>query len=106
MEHAEGINSQLSRCKHLPVSQEAGSKLADPSWRERPAHFVSFGPGLDDTAIVTPDQSPRAPSNAPLMPHLNEHARTTFRFGIPAAQFLSFEGPGGHAVAEGELFML
>ena len=85
--------------------QEAGDNFADPSWRKRPAHIASFGPGLDDDAIVTPDQSPRGPSNEPLMPHLNEHGGAKFRFGIPGAQFLSFEGPGGDAVAKGELFM-
>ena len=79
--------------------------MADPSWRRRPAHFESFGPGLDDTAVVTAGESPRDPLNGPLMPHLNDHARTRFRFGIPGAQYLSFEGPGGHAIAEGELFM-
>ena len=39
------------------------------------------------------------------MPHLNKHARASFRFGVPGAHFLSFEGPGGDAVAQGELFM-
>lgn len=86
--------------------QEAGTTSADPSWRKRPAHFASFGSRLDNIAVVTPDQSPRGSLNGPLMPHLNDHARTRFRYGIPDAQHLSFEGPGGHAVAEGELFML
>ena len=85
--------------------QEAGDKLADPSWRKRPAHFVSFGPGSDNTDIATPGQSPRGPSDGALMPDLDKRARTNFRFGVPGSHFLSFEGPGGDAVAQGELFM-
>ena len=80
--------------------QEAGTKSEDPSWRKRPAHFVSFGSGLDDTAVVTPDQLPNGPSH---MPQDKTQARPWFRFGVPGAKFLSFEGPGGEATAHGAL---
>lgn len=80
--------------------QEAGKKSEDPSWRKRPARLVTFGSGLDDNAVVTPAQSPERPLD---MRQLNEQSRPWFRFGVPGAQFLSFEGPGGDTIAHGVL---
>ena len=79
---------------------EAGKTSEDPSWRKRPTHFVSLASGLDDIAVVTPDQSPNGPSH---MPQDRTQARSWFRFGVPGTKFLSFEGPGGEATAHGAL---
>ena len=73
---------------HLLVLQKAGS-LTDPCWRPPPQK---------------PQPAPPTENGVHLLGHTEDlFCNPKFRFGIPSAKFLLFDGPGGSSTAKGEL---
>jgi hypothetical protein len=88
--------------------QEAGDKLADPSWRVRPALLPTFGCASDHEA--TPPSTPgQSQPSSPLVPNGNHvpngSPASSFRFGVPSSKYLSFAGPGGDSFEAGTAAM-